>query len=92
VELQEDIYSYTFFKFATSEDSVELKELFNKSIMSFIVQSCLIALVTMNLKFEWNVGSYQLNFTRVLTCFLLHLTIMPEIRCSLSIMRYSKQH
>ena len=45
VELQSDIYSFTFLTFVLTEDTIQIRELFFKSVMSFGIQMCLIMLV-----------------------------------------------
>ena len=37
-------------------------------------------------------GSYNLNCTRTVCSFLLHMMIMPETRTALELMRYAKQN
>ena len=58
VELHYDIYCYTFYKFVNSEDSVEIRELFFKSVMCFGIQMTLITLVFDNTEGTVYSGSF----------------------------------
>jgi hypothetical protein len=58
VELHYDIYSYTFYKFVNSDDTIEIRELFFKSVMSFGIQMSLIGLVFINTKGTVYYGSF----------------------------------
>ena len=58
VELHGDIYSYTFLTFVLSEDAVQIRELFFKSVMSFGIQMSLIILVFFNTSGTVYYGSF----------------------------------
>jgi hypothetical protein len=62
-----------------------------KSVMAFVVQILLCALVYGETK-GWDdifTGRAQLNGVRLVCSFLLHISIMPEIKNSLDMIRYA---
>lgn len=62
-----------------------------KSVLAFIVQIILCGLVYGETQ-GWDyifTGSSSLNGVRLVCSFLLHITIMPEIKNSLELLRYT---
>jgi hypothetical protein len=89
--LQVDIYCFTFLKFIQVDDPFLHKDLILKSCLTFMIQVSLCVLVlseTKGLGDEIYMGGTTLNAARLLCSLLLHLTIVPEIRISLEMMRY----
>jgi len=56
------------------------------------MQMMLIWLVLSDAKGLDNIynGTWQLNSSRLICAFLLHMSIVPEIKCALDLMKYAK--
>ena len=93
LELQCDIYCIAFVKFRCN-DPISHRELVLKSIVAFLLQMLLIAFVwyESNTTGQIFMGDPILNTCRIVCAYLLHLIIVPEVRCALGLMSYSKQH
>jgi hypothetical protein len=92
LELQKDIYSFTYFKFATDHNPVLLGELSVKCFITIFVQLALIAfkLEEMGRKNERIYrGDAILNFVRIICAIIMHLSLYPEIKVSLSMFQYA---
>ena len=37
-------------------------------------------------------GTWKINCTRLLCAFLLHMTVVPEVRCALDLMKFAKNN
>ena len=75
------------------------RELFLKAIITFIMQMILIILI-LNEAFVLSpfgvlgiyYGDWMINSTRLVCAFLLHMIIVPEIKISLEIMKFTKNN
>ena len=97
--LSEDIYCVTFVKFMDDEP-LQHKELMLKSVIAFVFQIVLIVLIT---SFFVNkedsesfmaiyTGSWKINSARLCCAFLLHMQILPEIRCAIDMIKYAQSN
>ena len=89
--MKPDIYCLTFLKLLQVNNPKLHRELMLKSCLAFIVQIILCVLVYGETK-GWDdifTGSSDLNGVRLVCSFLLHITIMPEIKNSLELLRYT---
>jgi len=94
LELQEDIYCFTYFKFIHGYDPSVQKDLLIKFMVTFVFQVCLIYFIFAESGGLSSVivGNYTLNFSRMICGYLLHYNIIPEIRCSIGLMVYIKNN
>ena len=99
LELHEDIYSLAYLCLITSEDVIHQRDLNFKCFLTFMTQLGLAYLViNESLGRTWREtfveggflyqGNYQLNITRIICAIILHMSIMPEVRSSIDMMRY----
>jgi hypothetical protein len=91
LQLNPDIYCLTFLKFIQLDNPKMHRNLMLKSVLAFVVQVLLCALVMSETK-GWSdifTGRSELNGSRLVCSFLLHISIMPEIRNSLDMIRYT---
>ena len=97
LELSEDIYCITFISFL-KDTPLRHRELMLKSSITFIMQTSLIYLITVEaIKNEEGgggiyAGAWTINLMRIFCAFLLHMSIISEIRCSLDLMKYAKNN
>ena len=98
LELSEDIYCITFIKFLKDEPLVQ-RELMMKSVIAFIMQAVLIGLISFEAIKQADFGTiniysgtWKINCTRLLCAFLLHMTVVPEVRTALDLMKYAKNN
>ena len=68
-----------------------IRNLYQKCCITFFFQVSLIFFV-MDEGGEFVRGSFQMNSTRIICSYLLHLIIMPEVRCSIDMMKYIKNN
>jgi len=94
LELQEDIYCFTFFKFIHEYDPSIQKDLLIKCVVTFVFQTCLIYFIFADSGGLSSVivGDYTLNFSRMICGYLLHYNIIPEVRCAIGQMVYIKNN
>merc|ERR1712216_371651 len=94
LELQEDIYCITFIKLLKQKGEHEmLRVLYQKCCIAFFFQMSLVFFVAQENRGEPHFrGDYKINCTRVICSYLLHLLIMPEVRCALDMMKYTKNN
>jgi len=92
LELQEDIYCFTFFKFIHEYDPSIQKDLLIKCTVTFVFQMSLIYFIFIESGGIRSVvtGNYSRNFSRIICGYLLHYNIIPEIGCALGLMTYVK--
>jgi hypothetical protein len=91
LDMKPDIYCLTFLNLLLTNNPKIHRELVLKSFLAFIVQIILCVLVYGETK-GWNdifTGSSELNGVRLVCSFLLHISIMPEIKNSLEMLRYT---
>lgn len=90
LELQTDIYCLTFLKFIQIDDPILHRDLVLKCCLTFLIQILLCVLVLSETEgfSDIYMGSTPLNASRILCSFLLHMTIVTEIRASLEMMLY----
>ena len=94
LNLEEDIYCYTYFKFISGYNPSVQKDLLIKCMVTFVFQFFLIFFIFgesggIN---SVVVGSYQLNFSRMVCGYLLHYNIIPEVRSAIDLMAYVKNN
>ena len=75
VKLQSDIYSYTFWKCATSDDTHRLADLFNKCYLTVMIQ---VLISWYKLYETWTekeiyLGSNMLNMVRFICAYIMHI-------------------
>mgnify|MGYP006096906751 CR=1 FL=1 len=91
--LQEDIYALTFLQFIKTKTKLRpslRKDFVLKCILTFIIQLSLSVLIFIDSdNAKPVIGNHQLNMTRFLCSVLLHLQILPEIKTSVEMMRYT---
>lgn len=91
LNLQSDIYSYTFYKFVTSENPFLHGELMIKCFLTITIQVMIIYL-----RFEEAImeqgeiknGTPELNCVKLACAFFMHLQLYPEIEISLGMIRF----
>ena len=90
MDFQEDIYNYTFIRLLISDDHKEHYQLMLKASLSFGMQITLVFLVMAGKWYFKDVflGNYLINDARVICALILHVSLMPEIRCSLDLMSF----
>jgi len=93
LELEVDIYCITFLKFRTP-DPILHRELLLKSVIAYIMQMMLISLVISETDgfSSAHDGTFKLNCSRLICAFLLHMSLVPEMRCAFSLMNYAKHN
>lgn len=89
-ELIPDIYCYTFLQLTKGKSVSVEKELFLKSTFSFMLQ---VLLTFLNYYGSGGIqsvfhGDIQINLVRLICAFLLHFSIIPEIKIGLVMMEY----
>ena len=88
LHFQKDVYCVTFLQFIQSNDALLHRELMLKSALTFSFQMVIIYLIRAEKRFHIFEGSVALNIARVLCSFILHVTIMPEVNCSVKLMKF----
>ena len=90
--LGNDIYSYTFFKFATGRDVKSQADLMMLCFLTIIIQvTLMIAKYSEIEKMGKSVyrGDAYLNVVRIVCSFFMHLMQYPAIRQSLQMIQYA---
>ena len=59
------------------------KDLMLKSLMAFSMQFILATFVRWERSSPTYMGSWELNATRIICAMILHMTVMPEVKCAL---------
>jgi len=88
LKLSEDIYCITFIKLMKSSNPALVKDLVLKSCMTFMIQVILSIVIWQSSGGIASIypGDYMLNSTRLVCAFLLHFSIIPEIKDSLGML------
>jgi len=91
VEMEEDIYNLTFLMFLKTNDAKVHSALMLKCILTFFMQVGLTYLVRYDSSgFESaHLGDLPLNAARIICGMILHISIVPEIRCSISLLKFA---
>ena len=63
-----------------------------KSGLTFSFQMILIWLIRDEKGFNILMGNIEINLARVICAFILHIMIMPEINCSINLMRFTRNN
>ena len=90
--LDSDIYSHTFHQFVKNHDPVVLLELLTLCLVSFVIQ---LAIVIYKYKEalkdgrEVYIGDCDLNMTRLVSAYIIHLYFYPEIQRALQMLNYA---
>jgi hypothetical protein len=91
LNLQSDIYSYTFYKFVVSENPFLHGELMIKCFLAITIQVMIIYLRFKEAVDEQGYienGSPELNCVKLACAFFMHLQLYPEIEISLGMIRF----
>ena len=82
--------------FIIESNPVVHRQLIIKSAIAFILQMMLIVLLMRSQLGDISSGVYQgdiqVNFSRIICAFLLHIFVVPEIKTSMSMMMYATQN
>jgi hypothetical protein len=93
LSLESDIYSYTYFKFATEKNPILLGDLMVKCFMSIMIQIMLTYFKydTVIVDGESPVfrGDAKLNVVRLICAFIMHIQMYPEVNASLRMLQYA---
>ena len=90
--LDSDIYSYTFFKFVTDHNPIEIGELMTLCFLTFLLQISVIAfLLQETLKDGLGIflGDRSLNFIRLISTYIMHLHLFPKVQVSLQMLNFT---
>jgi hypothetical protein len=106
ISLDEDIYCIGFRTFLRTTNAKQLDRIVLKCIFTFIFQVMVVGLMMMNqlnLQTDGNfsmdgllseesviVGAPTLNMTRLCCCFLLHVSILPELTSAKEMLQFVK--
>jgi hypothetical protein len=92
LDLQNDIYSYTYFKIWSDTNHYRHAELMIKCFLAIIIQVSLIYLrftEAINSPMPLVPGTPELNIIRLTSAFFMHVQLYPEIQVSLEMIKYS---
>lgn len=91
LDLQEDVYCLTFQQMILVDDSVWHRQLVLKSVFTFIIQVALIYIILVTTDGVGSVftGDVYLNCARLMCAILLHMSVMPEVRTAVDMMRFA---
>lgn len=108
VQLEQDIYCIGFITFLKSESPKKLDRIVLKCIWTFIIQISLLCLLVYAFGTERTkegtklkeegifkdivVGDPTLNMSRMICAFLLHVTIIPEIKSAKDMLSFAKKN
>lgn len=106
VELEADIYSAGFITFLKSNSPKKLDRMALKCFWTFVFQILLVNLLFYNYAIEKTtdgmrfkgffhdifVGDPSLNLSRIICSFLLHVSVLPEIRSAKDMISFSKKN
>lgn len=106
VELEKDVYSVGFLTFLKSNSPKKLDRVVLKCMWTAAFQCLLVGLLFYNYAFEKIfgrpkfkgyfqeifVGDPSLNLTRMVCAFLLHVSILPEIRSAKDMLSFAKKN
>ena len=109
LELEEDIYCFTYLEFIKEDDPKIHRELMLKCVLAFMMQIILCYCVlgetinifeageteqdehTLNINCYFTGGAF-LNGVRYACSYLLHMSIIKEIKTSLELLKYAINH
>ena len=95
LELQNDIYSYTYLKIHNDKNPFLHGELMIKCFLTIIIQIMIMVLrfrEAIQNRGEIVYGTPELNAVRLCCAFFMHLQLYPEIEVSLNMIRYANTH
>jgi hypothetical protein len=61
-----------------------------KSFFTICIQLFIVLIIAITSDFSFYRGSWEINFTRVFVCIVLHIQIAPEITLGIDMIRYAK--
>ena len=92
LELQEDdIYSYTFFKFIYCKNEMLLAELMMLLFITIFIQIGVIVLMFQSKTLRDApifVGDAQINITRLMSAYILHVYLHPSTQLAIDMLQY----
>ena len=92
LDLQVDIYSYTFFQFAKSDNTTKISELMGMCFAAFTIQvGILISKYSETMENETPVfvGDIKINMARIVAAYIMHLMFYPEIKVAMQMIHYA---
>jgi len=92
LDLQSDIYSYTYFVIWGDSNHYRHAELMIKCFLTIIIQLSLIYLrftEAISSDVPLVPGTPELNIIRLTSAFFMHIQLYPEIKISLEMIKYS---
>ena len=107
IELEPDIYCVGFLTFLRSNSPKKLEQIIFKCIWTFVIQMILLTALIYSFCVEslpgggtkWKgivediyVGNPSLNMSRITCAFLLHVSIVPEIKTAKEIISFTKKN
>lgn len=106
IELDEDIYCHGFRIFLQSESASLQNQVVLKALFAFIFQFLIVGLMMFqylsdesgeridptNLLEGVDIGTPTRNLARIVTCFLLHLELLPELQSAKSMLDFARKN
>lgn len=96
LELQDDIYCATYLAFLRESKPCLHQNMMIKVSLVFVLQVCIIVLLFQYYQKKEgifnhiDIGEPSINSARLICCFLLHIQLIPEVRCALDMFLYAK--
>ena len=92
IELHPDIYTLTFLKFYQTDNPIIHKELVKRAMLCLMAQLGLVYYIYKDSQGISGIvqGSFELNCVRLICALILHITLIPEIRSSFTLMEFVK--
>lgn len=90
LDLQSDIYSFTFYKFIYCKNEVILSQLMVLIFVTLGIQGGIIILLFMSDSLDKPVfvGNAALNLARIVSAIIMHLSLFPEVRLCMEMLQY----
>lgn len=107
VKIEEDIYCLGFLAFLTTDSPKLMSEVVLKAIFTLLFQIMIVVFMMFeylnvdtsgegvsmgNLLDDVFYGTPSLNLTRVVCCFLLHLSLLPELQSAKSMLDFVRKN